>query len=263
MYELDKQAFGAFLAALRKEKGYTQKDLAAKLFVSDKAVSKWERGLSVPDVSLLVPLAELLDVTVTELLEGRRLDTAVSMPLEEADVVVKKALTLAEEQQPDEEETPAEIRRRFARYCALVIVALLVSGFVWQWFALDEQLTALLWVGEGIALIFGLFFRFGCSNRLPAYYDQYPVDVVTFGMLRLHMMGMHFNNRNWPHLLRTLHIWSAAAALALPPVCALLSVISRQTGFRFNGFTAIPLLLSLFLPLYYVGKKYEFGETKK
>ena len=46
MYEIDKEKFGTFLSQLRREKGMTQKDLAEKLFVSDKAVSKWERGLS-------------------------------------------------------------------------------------------------------------------------------------------------------------------------------------------------------------------------
>ena len=46
MYDLDKDSFGKFLAALRKEKGLTQRQLAEKLFVSDKAVSKWERGVS-------------------------------------------------------------------------------------------------------------------------------------------------------------------------------------------------------------------------
>lgn len=46
MYELNKIAFGSFLAQLRREKGMTQKELAACLYVSDKAVSKWERGVS-------------------------------------------------------------------------------------------------------------------------------------------------------------------------------------------------------------------------
>ena len=45
MYELNKERFGEFLAEHRREMGYTQKELAAKLFVSDKAVSKWERGM--------------------------------------------------------------------------------------------------------------------------------------------------------------------------------------------------------------------------
>ena len=48
MFEIDKKEFGCFLAELRKEKGFTQKELAEKLFVSDKAVSKWETGGSIP-----------------------------------------------------------------------------------------------------------------------------------------------------------------------------------------------------------------------
>ena len=44
MFEIDKEKFGLFLAQLRKEKGWTQKELAERLFLSDKAVSKWERG---------------------------------------------------------------------------------------------------------------------------------------------------------------------------------------------------------------------------
>lgn len=101
-FELNKQAFGSFLAQLRREKGWTQKDLAEKLYVSDKAVSKWERGLSVPDVSLLLPLAELLGISVTELLEGRRLEEQ-QLPANEVEALVKKALTIPKE--------PVEVRR--------------------------------------------------------------------------------------------------------------------------------------------------------
>jgi len=64
MSSIDNKKFGVFLTQLRKQKGYTQKELAEKLFISDKAVSKWERGLSMPDVALLPPLANILDVTV-------------------------------------------------------------------------------------------------------------------------------------------------------------------------------------------------------
>ena len=70
MKELDKEKMGLFIAQLRREKEATQKELADRLYVSDKAVSKWERGLSVPDISLLLPLAEILGVTTTELLRG-------------------------------------------------------------------------------------------------------------------------------------------------------------------------------------------------
>jgi len=72
MFEIDKKEFGHFLSELRKEQGLTQKELAEKLFVSDKAVSKWETGGSIPDVALLMPLSKLLGVTVPELLECRK-----------------------------------------------------------------------------------------------------------------------------------------------------------------------------------------------
>lgn len=59
---------GKRIAALRKEKGMTQKELAAKLYVTDKAVSKWERGINFPEITLLEPLAAALDTTVIQLL---------------------------------------------------------------------------------------------------------------------------------------------------------------------------------------------------
>ena len=74
MFEINKDAFGGFVQMLRKEKGFSQKDLAQKLMVSDKAVSKWETGHSLPDITLLVPLSDALDVTVTELLECKRME---------------------------------------------------------------------------------------------------------------------------------------------------------------------------------------------
>jgi len=64
---------GAFIADLRRELSLSQKQLAEKLNVTDKAVSKWETGRSAPDISLLMPLSEVLGVTVTEILEGERL----------------------------------------------------------------------------------------------------------------------------------------------------------------------------------------------
>ena len=64
--EMDKTEFGAFVAQNRKNLALTQKELAEKLHVTDKAVSKWERGLSYPDVTLLEPLAEVFGLGVTE-----------------------------------------------------------------------------------------------------------------------------------------------------------------------------------------------------
>lgn len=69
---MNNEATGALIRELRKEKGLTQKELARRLHVTDRAVSKWERGLCAPDIALLEPLAQALDATVLELISGAR-----------------------------------------------------------------------------------------------------------------------------------------------------------------------------------------------
>ena len=77
---MDKEVFGGFIAELRKETGMTQKQVAERLHVTDRAVSKWERGLSYPDVTLMEPLAAVLGVGVEELLTCRRKAAPASEP---------------------------------------------------------------------------------------------------------------------------------------------------------------------------------------
>ena len=72
MFNIDKKKFGAFVAVLRKEKGITQKELSEQLCISDKAVSKWETGKGLPEVSLMLPLCASLGITVNDLLSGER-----------------------------------------------------------------------------------------------------------------------------------------------------------------------------------------------
>ena len=68
---------GKFIAELRKEKGMTQEQLGAKLGVNSRSVSRWENGHGMPDISLLLELADVLGVTVQELLEGSRWEMGV------------------------------------------------------------------------------------------------------------------------------------------------------------------------------------------
>lgn len=78
---------GNFIAIKRKEKGLTQKDLATKLGVTDKAVSKWERGLGCPDVSILEILSKELEVSILEILKGRIIENEVIKVTEMNDYV--------------------------------------------------------------------------------------------------------------------------------------------------------------------------------
>lgn len=71
---MDNRKIGNFIKTLRKEKNLTQKALADQLNITDRAISRWERGIGCPDISLLEELAKILDVTVLELLKGEKLD---------------------------------------------------------------------------------------------------------------------------------------------------------------------------------------------
>ena len=64
-----KQTLGMMISSLRKEKGMTQLELAEKMRVTDKAVSKWERDLSVPDINSMPKLAEIFEVSVEDLMQ--------------------------------------------------------------------------------------------------------------------------------------------------------------------------------------------------
>lgn len=68
---MDQIKTGKFIANMRREKQLTQFQLADKLSISDKAVSKWECGNGMPDVSLMLPLCEILEISVNELLCGK------------------------------------------------------------------------------------------------------------------------------------------------------------------------------------------------
>jgi transcriptional regulator with XRE-family HTH domain len=72
---MEQEKIGGFIASLRKEQGLTQKSLAEKINVTDKAVSKWENGRCLPDNSVMQPLCDVLGITVNELLSGERLDS--------------------------------------------------------------------------------------------------------------------------------------------------------------------------------------------
>lgn len=86
---MDREMLGRFIAQRRKERNMTQRELAEKLHVTDKAVSKWERGAGCPDISLLEPLAEALELSVDQLLTYQ---TAPTEPEAAAEPVTSQAV---------------------------------------------------------------------------------------------------------------------------------------------------------------------------
>lgn len=70
---MDQIKIGKFISELRKEKGFTQEQLAEKLGVTQKSVSRWETGKNMPDLSILQPLSSELGISVAELLDGEKI----------------------------------------------------------------------------------------------------------------------------------------------------------------------------------------------
>lgn len=96
---MDANKFGCFVAERRKELKMTQKDLAAKIQVTDKAVSKWERGLGFPDINTIEDLADALDVSIMELMKSEREKQEISAEEMVVNDVVQIAKTSFEERQ--------------------------------------------------------------------------------------------------------------------------------------------------------------------
>ena len=119
---MDKERTGQLITELRKEKGLTQKQLADALNVTDKAVSKWERGLSFPDVSMLEPLSELLGVSIMEILAGERQPKDGTRTREEAQELINASVELS-----DKEIRHKKERSRLIIIILIVLAMLLIS----------------------------------------------------------------------------------------------------------------------------------------
>lgn len=256
MFTIDKKDFGSFLAELRRQKGMTQKELAEKLFVSDKAVSKWECGLSMPDIVLLKPLAELLDVTVTELLECRHIEQSEHINMEKVDAIIDKAIHFSEEE-IQEQKTKRKKNGLALVLCILLgfveIMLLLVSGIDWNQIVISNLTTMLLGV------VFGIWFCFFAKEKLPTYYDENKISAYSDGIFRMNMPGIRFNNSNWKHILQVGRIWSMAVIVCSPIICLISNLCFEYEMAMIVSLTLILTLTlgGLFIPIYVVAKRYE------
>lgn len=138
---MDREMLGRFIAQRRKERNMTQRELAEKLHVTDKAVSKWERGAGCPDISLLEPLAEALELSVDQLLTYQ---TAPTEPEAAAEPVTSQAvqavldLTLAERR----------VRRMRCWIVALAVPLALIVLTVLYILLRDAQMNGRLFINE-------------------------------------------------------------------------------------------------------------------
>lgn len=138
---MDTEKFGKFIAACRMDNHMTQKELAQKLQVTDKAVSRWERGKGFPDISFLVPLSEALNISVPELMKSERDDTKREVF---SAGEIRNVLTSASQMEKQ--------NKKEARLLSALISPVTVIVALWVVLLEKGSLLVGLWLGLAVAL---------------------------------------------------------------------------------------------------------------
>jgi len=158
---MDADKFGCFVANRRKELHMTQKDLAAKIHVTDKAVSKWERGLGFPDINTIEDLANALEISISELMRSERNapaadNTATETPVR--DDIILDTLQIAKD---DMNERQKIIMYTFAGTTVVLSILQILLSIEWNGASLSMNIE-IPWIAvlPGLILVlYGLICR--------------------------------------------------------------------------------------------------------
>lgn len=184
---MEQVKIGQFIKAIRKEKNLTQREVAERLNISEKTVSKWETGNGLPEVSLMLPLCELLGISVNELLSGERLDE-------------KQYYHKAEENIMDLLKEKAEAKKKIIMSVIIVLITLL-AGFtliilsallemeIWLRIVLNVIAVIIIGIGIGLACVLdrdaGIFECPHCGEKFVPTMKAYVWGAHTFTRRRL------------------------------------------------------------------------------
>ena len=177
---MDAKKFGTFIATLRKENNMTQVELAQKLQVTDKAVSKWERGLGFPDINTIEPLADALGVSVLEIMRSERIaETEITQ--DTASAALTDTFELVKLQRKAERKSILKIAGGVA---ACLFLIFLIDGMGWLGFAM-VYFPVICLISSIALLIYGVWRK---KNKLPclqtfvlaAIMLLIPIAVVVF-----------------------------------------------------------------------------------
>lgn len=144
---MDNQKFGQFILSLRKEKGWTQLELAEKLNVTDKAVSKWERGVGFPDIKMIEPLAETLGVSILEIMRSEKMNEQ-PVPMESATEAINNVIDVVAYQRKIERRN---ILITVISFSTIIMLVFLIDTMQWEGFVM--VCLPIIMLGTGIYLV--------------------------------------------------------------------------------------------------------------
>lgn len=155
---MDNKKFGQFILQLRKEKGWTQLELAEKLNITDKAVSKWERGVGFPDIKMIEPLAEIFNVSVLEIMRSEKVSEQ-SIPTENASEAINNVIDVVSFQRKIERRN---ILITIITFSAIVMLLFLIDVMQWEGFIMI--CLPIIMLGTGLYLIGLSIYRISTIN---------------------------------------------------------------------------------------------------
>ena len=194
---MDQIKTGRFIAEQRKAHGMTQRQLAERLSVSDKTISKWECGNGLPEVSLMLPLCELLSINVNELLSGEKLDADSYKQHAEENM-----MKLIDERKENKRKLILEVvvvMITLLASCTLIMLSGLLEMESWLRVTLIAIGLVVMIGGIGVAAVLEMTAgHFECS-KCGAYFvptkTAYIMGVHT--VMRRHLKCPHCGKRNW------------------------------------------------------------------
>ena len=194
---MDQIKTGRFIAEQRKAHGMTQRQLAEKLSVSDKTVSKWECGNGLPEVSLMLPLCELLSINVNELLSGERLDADSYKQHAEENM-----MKLIDERKENKRKLILEVvvvMITLLASCTLIMLSGLWEMETWLRVTLIAIGLVVMFGGIGVAAVLEMTAGYFECSKCGAYFvptkTAYIMGVHT--VMRRHLKCPHCGKRNW------------------------------------------------------------------
>ncbi|HHV09582.1 MAG TPA: helix-turn-helix transcriptional regulator [Clostridiales bacterium] len=242
---MENEKIARFIAQQRRAKGMTQKELAAQLGITDKAVSKWERGLSCPDISLLAALSGIFGVTTGELLNGEKAELPGN---EDVEAVIEATFQYADAVTKNKSKNIRFIigavisALSFLGILTCLICNFAITGKVtWAWFPISSivyfwlvVMPLIEWSKRGIRTtlillsLLTLPFLYVLERVIGTEGLIMPIGIPVFiaSILYLWAVYLMITRTKWPKYM------TAAAALAagLPISVSINYIISKQIG---------------------------------
>ncbi len=207
-----------------------------------------------PDITLLAPLANLLGVTITELLSGQYIREPENLNVREVEKLVNGTIMLSEKE--ERQRRQKRKHRGFIVLACAVLASLEVALLFTLGYSTKQLIDNILTI-ELLCFLFGSWICLFVKETLPVYYDENKIHTYSDGIFRMNMAGISFNNRNWPHILKTGRICLLLILILFPLLYLTISWFYPTVWNSGKVYFTLASVLGIFIPMIVAGKRYE------